>query len=162
MEKTQIAQKALDNSGKTCYDTNHSSTCSEGIIRVQCGWFGSVHARPCPSEIRTPENRMDAGFSRFLSPCISLQSNGRMFDHNGDHMKKSISGRSSMVGHDIWDVGVGCSNHLARTKTPLKSLISGELFVLLSKYMMVDISVELIYMIRASKAPFPKIEVWKI
>ena len=38
-----------------------------------------------------------------------------MFDHNGKYAKKFISGRSSMVGHDIWDVGVGCSNHLART-----------------------------------------------
>lgn len=31
-----------------------------------------------------------------------------------------------MVGRDIWDVEVGCSSHLTRTKTPLKSAFSEE------------------------------------
>ena len=33
-------------------------------------------------------------------------------------------GVAQLVGRDIWDVEVGCSSHLTRTKTPLKSLIS--------------------------------------
>ena len=72
-------------------------------LPVRCAEPGKPHECwffACPLLSRFPENR----------------SNDHMFDHNGDHMKKFISGRSSMVGHDIWDVGVGCSNHLARTK----------------------------------------------
>ena len=33
-------------------------------------------------------------------------------------------GVAQLVGRDIWDVEGGCSSHLTRTKTPLKSLIS--------------------------------------
>ena len=33
-------------------------------------------------------------------------------------------GVAQLVGRDIWDVEVGCSSHLTRTKTPLKLLIS--------------------------------------
>ena len=33
-------------------------------------------------------------------------------------------GVAQLVGRDIWDVEVGCSSHLTRTKIPLKSLIS--------------------------------------
>ena len=33
-------------------------------------------------------------------------------------------GVAQLVGRDIWDVEVGCSSHLTRTKTPLKSTIS--------------------------------------
>ena len=33
-------------------------------------------------------------------------------------------GVAQLVGRDIWDVEVGCSSHLTRTKPPLKSLIS--------------------------------------
>ena len=38
-------------------------------------------------------------------------------------------GVAQLVGRDIWDVEVGCSSHLTRTKTPLKSLISEGLFL---------------------------------
>ena len=33
-------------------------------------------------------------------------------------------GVAQLVGRDIWDVEVGCSSHLTRTKIPLKSTIS--------------------------------------
>ena len=33
-------------------------------------------------------------------------------------------GVAQLVGRDIWDVEVGCSSHLTRTKNPLKSAIS--------------------------------------
>ena len=35
-------------------------------------------------------------------------------------------GVAQLVGRDIWDVEVGCSSHLTRTKIPLRSLISEE------------------------------------
>ena len=38
-------------------------------------------------------------------------------------------GVAQLVGRDIWDVEVGCSSHLTRTKIPLKSLISEEFFL---------------------------------
>ena len=38
--------------------------------------------------------------------------------------KSEYPGVAQLVGRDIWDVEVGCSSHLTRTKTPLKSLIS--------------------------------------
>ena len=41
-------------------------------------------------------------------------------------------GVAQLVGRDIWDVEVGCSSHLTRTKIPLKSLISEEFFYSLS------------------------------
>ena len=37
-------------------------------------------------------------------------------------------GVAQLVGRDIWDVEVGCSSHLTRTKIPLKSTISEEFF----------------------------------
>lgn len=38
--------------------------------------------------------------------------------------KIEYPGVAQLVGRDIWDVEVGCSSHLTRTKIPLKSLIS--------------------------------------
>lgn len=38
-------------------------------------------------------------------------------------------GVAQLVGRDIWDVEVGCSSHLTRTKTPLKPLISEGFFL---------------------------------
>ena len=43
--------------------------------------------------------------------------------------KSKYPGVAQLVGRDIWDVEVGCSSHLTRTKTPLKSLISEGLFL---------------------------------
>ena len=38
-------------------------------------------------------------------------------------------GVAQLVGRDIWDVEVGCSSHLTRTKIPLKSTISEGFFL---------------------------------
>ena len=38
--------------------------------------------------------------------------------------KNEYPGVAQLVGRDIWDVEVGCSSHLTRTKIPLKSTIS--------------------------------------
>ena len=38
--------------------------------------------------------------------------------------KSEYPGVAQLVGRDIWDVEVGCSSHLTRTKIPLKSMIS--------------------------------------
>lgn len=44
--------------------------------------------------------------------------------HRGIMAKIEYPGVAQLVGRDIWDVEVGCSSHLTRTKIPLKSLIS--------------------------------------
>ena len=46
--------------------------------------------------------------------------------------KSEYPGVAQLVGRDIWDVEVGCSSHLTRTKIPLKSLISEGFFYSLS------------------------------
>ena len=38
-------------------------------------------------------------------------------------------GVAQLVGRDIWDVEVGCSSHLTRTKIPLELLISEGFFL---------------------------------
>ena len=43
--------------------------------------------------------------------------------------KIEYPGVAQLVGRDIWDVEVGCSSHLTRTKIPLKSLISEGFFL---------------------------------
>ena len=43
--------------------------------------------------------------------------------------KNEYPGVAQLVGRDIWDVEVGCSSHLTRTKIPLKSWISEGFFL---------------------------------
>ena len=43
--------------------------------------------------------------------------------------KTEYPGVAQLVGRDIWDVEVGCSSHLTRTKIPLKLLISEGFFL---------------------------------
>ena len=43
--------------------------------------------------------------------------------------KIEYPGVAQLVGRDIWDVEVGCSSHLTRTKIPLKSMISEGFFL---------------------------------
>ena len=43
-------------------------------------------------------------------------------------------GVAQLVGRDIWDVEVGCSSHLTRTKIPLKSTISEGFFLFFVYY----------------------------
>ena len=73
--------------------------------------------------------------------CRKRHKNG--FDHRNDHRQKNFifsarrgimaeieyPGVAQLVGRDIWDVEVGCSSHLTRTKIPLKSLISEGFFL---------------------------------
>ena len=50
-------------------------------------------------------------------------------------------GVAQLVGRDIWDVEVGCSSHLTRTKIPLKSTISEGFFLF---FVYCDTDVELV------------------
>ena len=49
--------------------------------------------------------------------------------HRGIMAEIEYPGVAQLVGRDIWDVEVGCSSHLTRTKIPLKSLISEGFFL---------------------------------
>ena len=84
----------------------------------------------------------DACVCGICPDCQKQRKSG--FDHINDHrQKKSLffplavvswqkneyPGVAQLVGRDIWDVEVGCSSHLTRTKTPLKSLISEGFFL---------------------------------
>ena len=91
-----------------------------------------IHARLGQKPGR-PYNTGDSGFS---SGCRKRHKSG--FDHRNDHRQKNFiftprrgimaeieyPGVAQLVGRDIWDVEVGCSSHLTRTKIPLKLLIS--------------------------------------
>ena len=46
--------------------------------------------------------------------------------------KSEYPGIAKLVSRLVWDVEVGCSSHLTRTKIPLKSLISEGFFYFLS------------------------------
>ena len=78
----------------------------------------------------------------WISPgCRKRHKSG--FDHRNDHRQKIFDfppcrgimaeieypGVAQLVGRDIWDVEVGCSSHLTRTKIPLKSTISEGFFL---------------------------------
>ena len=56
-----------------------------------------------------------------------MTTDRKIFDflpRRGIMAKIEYPGVAQLVGRDIWDVEVGCSSHLTRTKPPLKSLIS--------------------------------------
>ena len=56
-----------------------------------------------------------------------MTTDRKIFDflpRRGIMAKIEYPGVAQLVGRDIWDVEVGCSSHLTRTKIPLKSLIS--------------------------------------
>ena len=48
---------------------------------------------------------------------------------HGIMAENEYPGVAQLVGRDIWDVEVGCSSHLTRTKIPLKSTISEGFFL---------------------------------
>mgnify|MGYP001091304658 FL=1 len=61
-----------------------------------------------------------------------LTTDRKIFDfppHRGIMAEIEYPGVAQLVGRDIWDVEVGCSSHLTRTKIPLKSLISEGFFL---------------------------------
>ena len=56
-----------------------------------------------------------------------MTTDRKIFDfllRRGIMAKIEYPGVAQLVGRDIWDVEVGCSSHLTRTKIPLKSMIS--------------------------------------
>ncbi len=56
-----------------------------------------------------------------------LTTDRKIFDfpsRRGIMAEIEYPGVAQLVGRDIWDVEVGCSSHLTRTKIPLKSTIS--------------------------------------
>ena len=61
-----------------------------------------------------------------------MTTDRKIFDfhpHRGIMAEIEYPGVAQLVGRDIWDVEVGCSSHLTRTKIPLKSLISEGFFL---------------------------------
>ena len=64
-----------------------------------------------------------------------MTTDRKIFDflpRRGIMAKIEYPGVAQLVGRDIWDVEVGCSSHLTRTKIPLKSTISEGFFYSLS------------------------------
>ena len=56
-----------------------------------------------------------------------MTTDKKIFDflpRRGIMAETEYPGVAQLVGRDIWDVEVGCSSHLTRTKIPLKSMIS--------------------------------------
>ena len=61
-----------------------------------------------------------------------MTTDRKIFDflpRRGIMAKIEYPGVAQLVGRDIWDVEVGCSSHLTRTKIPLKSTISEGFFL---------------------------------
>ena len=61
-----------------------------------------------------------------------MTTDRKIFDfplRRGIMAKTEYPGVAQLVGRDIWDVEVGCSSHLTRTKIPLKSTISEGFFL---------------------------------
>lgn len=61
-----------------------------------------------------------------------MTTDRKIFDfppHCGIMSEIEYPGVAQLVGRDIWDVEVGCSSHLTRTKIPLKSTISEGFFL---------------------------------
>ena len=80
----------------------------------------------------TPQSLVTPAFAGFPPIAESgikaaLTTDRKIFDflpRRGIMAEIEYPGVAQLVGRDIWDVEVGCSSHLTRTKIPLKSLIS--------------------------------------
>ena len=90
---------------------------------------GSGHSKT-PQSIATP---VFAGFPPVAESGIKvalttgMTTDRKIFDflpHRCIMAEIEYPGVAQLVGRDIWDVEVGCSSHLTRTKIPLKSTIS--------------------------------------
>ena len=67
----------------------------------------------------------ESGTKAALTTCLTTDR--KIFDFppcRGIMAEIEYPGVAQLVGRDIWDVEVGCSSHLTRTKIPLKSTIS--------------------------------------
>ena len=70
------------------------------------------------------------GIKAFLT--TGMTTDRKIFDflpRHGIMAEIEYPGVAQLVGRDIWDVEVGCSSHLTRTKIPLKLLISEGFFL---------------------------------
>ena len=88
-----------------------------------------------PQSLATPAF---AGFPPIVENAIKaalttgMTTDRKIFDFppcRGIMAEIEYPGVAQLVGRDIWDVEVGCSSHLTRTKIPLKSLISEGFFL---------------------------------
>ena len=99
-------------------------------------WFGSAVAISGTGQGEMPQSLATPAFAGF-SPIVEsgtkaalttgLTTDRKIFDflpRRGIMAEIEYPGVAQLVGRDIWDVEVGCSSHLTRTKIPLKSLIS--------------------------------------
>ena len=89
----------------------------------------------------TPQSLVTPAFTGFPSVAESgtkaalttgMTTDRKIFDfppRRGIMAEIEYPGVAQLVGRDIWDVEVGCSSHLTRTKIPLKSLISEGFFL---------------------------------
>ena len=85
---------------------------------------------------KTPESLVTPAFTGFIpiaeSGTKAVLTTGMTTDRKnfiftvrrGIMAETEYPGVAQLVGRDIWDVEVGCSSHLTRTKIPLKSTIS--------------------------------------
>ena len=84
----------------------------------------------------TPQSLAAPAFARFppiaengtkAALTTGMTTDRKIFDFppcRGIMAEIEYPGVAQLVGRDIWDVEVGCSSHLTRTKIPLKSMIS--------------------------------------
>ena len=69
----------------------------------------------------------ESGIKAALTTGMTTDRKNFIFSaHRGIMAEIEYPGVAQLVGRDIWDVEVGCSSHLTRTKIPLKSTISEE------------------------------------
>lgn len=95
---------------------------------------GSGHGKT-PQSLVTP---VFAGLSPIAESgtkaalTTGMTTDRKIFDflpRHGIMAEIEYPGVAQLVGRDIWDVEVGCSSHLTRTKIPLKLLISEGFFL---------------------------------
>ena len=90
---------------------------------------------------KTPQSLVAPAFAGFppvvengikAALTTGMTTDRKIFDflpRRGIMTEIEYPGVAQLVGRDIWDVEVGCSSHLTRTKIPLKSLISEGFFL---------------------------------
>ena len=90
---------------------------------------------------KTPESLVTPAFAGFppvvengikAALTTGMTTDRKIFDflpHRDIMAEIEYPGVAQLVGRDIWDVEVGCSSHLTRTKIPLKSTISEGFFL---------------------------------
>ena len=90
---------------------------------------------------KTPQSLVTPAFARFsliaengikAALTTRMTTDRKIFDFplRRDIMAEiEYPGVAQLVGRDIWDVEVGCSSHLTRTKPPLKLTISEGFFL---------------------------------